>query len=243
MHDKWSAYLCFDLPRASQNTEGSTSSASIYQPLLIVSRLLAIVHLLKNPVLFFIITSNFTEKKTAYCNMRVLFPLYCTTVLHGECVCIYTQVVSVEIYVRNGLSSAGKHTTQSLSLNSLNETHFSASMKPLTHAGVWLTRRLAASAAIGWHRPGQSGLIKSPDGEATGEVEWIVLLPSRVSHPPNVVSVWFRTTKSRRRTSSCELICNILCLAVMWRPEKEFDFAYLKAISNKFKRTRVMSSH
>lgn len=82
----------------------------------------------------------------------------------------------------------------------------------LTHAAIWLTRRLAASSAIGWHQQAQSGLIKSPDGGGTGAAEWIVLLPSRVSHGPNVVLVWFGTTKPRPTTSSCELICEIVYL-------------------------------
>lgn len=89
---------------------------------------------------------------------------------------------------------------------------FFAPMNLLTHAAICLTRRLAASSAIGWHQRAQSGLIKSPDGGGTGAAEWIVLLPSRVSHGPNVVSVWFGTTKPRPTTSSCELICEIVYL-------------------------------
>lgn len=47
-----------------------------------------------------------------------------------------------------------------------------------------------------------SGLIKSPDGGGTGAVEWIVLLPSRVSCGPNGVLVWLRSTKPPLAVSS-----------------------------------------
>lgn len=72
-----------------------------------------------------------------------------------------------------------------------------------------LTKRggLGASSAIGWHRRGHSGLIKSPHGQGTGAVEWIVLLRSRVSHGPNGVLVWLGPDKPHSATSDCELIC------------------------------------